>query len=379
MKLAVINLTAGNISGGYLKYLLRIIPRMASHADITNLLCAIPETLSVPPNIEKITNIKVIKCKPYNPYNIFPDTDLLKNLKEFEPNILFNPVDRFLKYSGAPIVTMVQNMEPFAEKSILNNTKINLKLSIQKYIGQKALKKSDGIISLSNYVKSYLINNLNIPKSKTSLIYHGIDEIENNTMLFPKILDTYSKEFIFTAGSIRPTRGLEDLINSLYVLKTKNVIINLLIAGSVTKDSNKYIAYLKKMISNYGMSDSVKFLGNLNQQEMSWCYKNSKIFIMTSYVESFGMIAGEAMANGCVCISSRSPCMPEIFNDSAIYYNTNDPKDLANKINEVIHLDKKYRQEMSIRAMSRAKQFSWDTCAKKTVSFLKRILQNSFS
>ena len=72
--------------------------------------------------------------------------------------------------------------------------------------------------------------------------------------------------------------------------------------------------------------------GNLSEKEMSWCYKNCKMFVMTSRVESFGIIAGEAMAHGYICISVDNPCLPEIFRVAAVYYLPRKGKLLAEAI-----------------------------------------------
>ncbi len=47
MKIAIINITGGGMSGGYKKYLQNVIPRMARHNDVEAILCASPDSISV--------------------------------------------------------------------------------------------------------------------------------------------------------------------------------------------------------------------------------------------------------------------------------------------------------------------------------------------
>ena len=91
---------------------------------------------------------------------------------------------------------------------------------------------------------------------------------------------------------------------------------------------------------------------------------------MSSRVESFGMIAGEAMANGAICISADNPCLPEIFDNAAFYYSPGNPEDLCKRITEVITLQPHERKKISKMTIARSKVFSWDTCAKKTIDCL---------
>ena len=93
---------------------------------------------------------------------------------------------------------------------------------------------------------------------------------------------------------------------------------------------------------------------------------------MTSRVESFGMIAGEAMAHGCISISADNPCLPEIYGDAAMYYHPGDWKELSAKIKSAMSLDSVERTVFSNRAIAQAKKFSWDICAEKTVRELAK-------
>jgi len=370
IKIAIINLTSGGISGGYLEYLLNIVPRIAMHKNVDSILYAEPKELDIPNVFNNLNKVKKIFCNSYSPLRIMQDKELTKNLDDFKPDVIFIPLARYLKYKNIPIVTMLQNMEPFVKRELLNSIKTNTKLFFQKIIGQRALLKSDGIICLSKYVKNFMKNEFQIGDIKTSLIYHGINKNKD----IDAQNDDATDEFIFTAGSIRPARGLEDLIKASHLLKKNDINIKIIIAGGVNSDSKEYLQYLIKLIQQYKLSDSIKFLGKISKNEMNWYYKNSKIFIMTSRVESFGMIAVEAMANGCFCISSNSSCLPEIFTDSAFYYEAGDSVDLEQKIRSIINLSDLEINKKINRAIERSSHFSWDVCSSKTVEFFINII-----
>jgi len=375
IRLAIINLTGGGASGGYIKYLNNVIPRFLANIEIESVLCAIPSGIEI--QLNKI--IQVVKIKPYNPYIIFPDKDLTISLNNFKPDIIFCPIERPFKYKNIPVVTMLQNMEPFTKNSPLNTNKIHLKLKVQKLIGQKAIKSTDGAICLSKFVKDYLINELDIPKYNTSLIYHGISSPNQSSKELKSLPIEFDHDYIFTAGSIRPARGLEDLINAMAILKENGFINKLLVAGDINNDSLKYVKYLKKIIRKKRLCDSVKFLGSIGEEKMSWYYANSELFVMTSRVESFGMIAGEAMAHGCLNISSTSPWLPEIFGNGATYYNPGDYNDLAEKIKNSLLLSEVQKSALRKKAIKRSQMFSWDVCAKKTFEFLSETIERHYN
>ena len=47
MRVAIINLTGGGMSGGYRKYLCNVLPRMAVYDDVGAILCATPESIGI--------------------------------------------------------------------------------------------------------------------------------------------------------------------------------------------------------------------------------------------------------------------------------------------------------------------------------------------
>jgi glycosyltransferase involved in cell wall biosynthesis len=91
-------------------------------------------------------------------------------------------------------------------------------------------------------------------------------------------------------------------------------------------------------------------------------------------METFGMIALEAMANGSLCIAADNPPLPEIFLDSAYYYSPGDHHSLAEAINKVLALDDEIKLGMRSKAKARAAFFSWDKAANNLTDEFKRVL-----
>ena len=67
MKIAIINLTGGGMSGGYKKYLRNVIPRMAINPDIESILCATPTSIDIQNWFNFLPKVKFITCKSFNP------------------------------------------------------------------------------------------------------------------------------------------------------------------------------------------------------------------------------------------------------------------------------------------------------------------------
>ena len=139
----------------------------------------------------------------------------------------------------------------------------------------------------------------------------------------------------------------------------------------------RYRSTLEKLIAENSISDRVVWTGDLSSQEMGWCYKNCLAFAMTSRVESFGIIAVEAMAAGAVCVSTNNSCLPEIFADAAVFYSPGDHVEITEKILKATSLPERKLKEVTQKAIERSSYFSWDICAEQTVAQLKKAISNN--
>lgn len=378
MRVAIINLTGGGMSGGYCNYLRNVIPRMAVHNDVEAILCSSPESIGVQDWFDPMLNIRFVDCKPYRFLFSRRDVALLKELERFSPDVIFMPVERNFRFKSVPVVNMIQNMEPFVANSDGNPIGERFRQWVQYVDGRRTTKNADGIIALSKFVSDFLKTQWKIPAEKIGLVYHGIDASRNGDCKRPHvILEDWKGRFLFTAGSIRPARGLDDLLLAMKHLSLHGEkSVRLVVAG---ESGHRMIGYQKKLkdwAQKNNLSDRICWVGNLNQKEMAWCYQNCCAFVMTSRVESFGMIGGEAMSHGCICMSADNPCLPELFGDVALYYPPGDWKKLAEGLQTVLALDYNQRKVISEKAIKRASEFSWDICAEKTVMMLIKAVKN---
>lgn len=372
------NATGGGMSGGYRNYLRNVIPRIARHDDVESILCATPISVNIHDWFDLPANVRFIDCKPVRFLSPIHDHRLLQEIDAFSPNVIFVPIERSFRFKNIPVVNMLQNMEPFAPVGDESSFLERVRHRVQHIHGKRAIKGTDRVIAISRFVSDFLATNWKIPIEKIGLIYHGVDVERADDGHRPNsIPDSWNKKFIFTAGSILPARGLTDLLHAMKHLSIQGEkSVRLVIAGEAGRISAGYQKKLKALVEKNNLSDRICWTGSLNEKEMTWCYQNCSAFVMTSRVESFGIIAVEAMAHGCICISADNPCLPEIFNDSAIYYPPKDDHFLAEVIKTALSLDADQRTIMSKKARLQAAKFSWDVCAERTVEELRKAVES---
>jgi glycosyltransferase involved in cell wall biosynthesis len=94
--------------------------------------------------------------------------------------------------------------------------------------------------------------------------------------------------------------------------------------------------------------------------------------VLPSHYEGFGLPPLEAMACGCPAIVSDRASLPEICGDAALYCNPDDADDIAARMLEAA-TSEATRARLREQGLARAREFTWDRCARETVALIERL------
>lgn len=295
---------------------------------------------------------------------------LSHSLFQTRSQVLFIPSAHYVKIGKIPTVSMIRNMEPLV-KIASNPSSEKITNYMRCVSAKRAALNSQRVVAVSDYVKETVLYNWGVKENKVGVVHHGIDTIVKSDR--PKALDeNLNGNFIFTAGSIRPARGLEDLIRAIghFARSKVSIIPDLLIAGTHTANMSGYFSKLKELVHGLNLTQNVTWLGNLNDEEMAWCYENCNLFVMTSHVEACPNIALEAMAYGCNIISTLNRPMPDFFGDAARYYSSGMHHELADLIIRAYDENADEIKRRTDLAKKKASMFTWESTAEQTLEQL---------
>jgi glycosyltransferase involved in cell wall biosynthesis len=372
MRLAVLNLTASGMSGGYRSYLQNIVPRLAADSRVRSVLCCSLASLRVEEWISHNEKIQFADCQPFTPLGRRLDRDLENRLSSFSPDVIFAPTARAVRYRHVPVVTMIQNMAPLCSWRSYGLTEWP-RLAAQRLETFRAVRQAAGVIAISNFVRQFLLREWGVAEGKIFPIYFGAPLPAVNPVR-PSQLPSGWRDFIFTAGSIEPYRSLEDVISCAeHSRKKMGRPLRVAIAGQARESMKPYELRLKDRAIKAGVSADICWMGQLSSSEMTWCYKNCLAFVMTSRIEACPNTVLEAMACGSVCIAADNEPLPELFSEAALYYTPGSGKMLAAQVEEVASLSNEEKTRISISTYERSRKFTWEAAAEKTVDLFARI------
>ena len=224
------------------------------------------------------------------------------------------------------------------------------------------------ILTISEFSKKELLEYINIDPKKVNIISEGkehFDKIDEN----PEVLTKFNLEegkYVLAVSSYNPNKNFKALVEATEYLNHKD--FEIVIAGGTD---------LRVFNKNIIESENIKKLGYVTDEDLKGLYKNAGCFVFPSVYEGFGLPPLEAMSTGCPTLVSNVGPMPEVSGDAAIYFNPNDSKEIAEKINYVMKNDK-LRSEMGVKGLEQSKKFSWELAAKQLIDAVASLDKKNF-
>ena len=278
-------------------------------------------------------------------------------LTDWRPDVVFIPTSRTFPWSLCPVVTMVRNMEPLVIPFSAPTWSERLRNLARRHAARASARQADRVIAVSEFVRHFVTDKWCIPDQRVGVVNHGVNGIRPSEMRQPAATHGSERHSIFSCGSIRPARGIEDIVDALAVLRQEGREVTLWFGGSPSPGAEPYLERLQSRARAAGILDQIRWLDHLSPAEMQWCFTNASAFVMTSRVEACPNIVLEAMACGARSLSTDSAPMPEFFQDAATYYPAGNGHLLA-------------RAHLCMRGVERSRLYSWERASGRTVDEL---------
>ncbi len=238
------------------------------------------------------------------------------------------------------------------------------------------LRKSDRIITISEFSKMEIMRELNYPEERIDIVSVAVD----HEVYHPKRDKTILKRFnipenqktILYVGSETPRMNLDFLLKSLSKLKKIYPDFKLIKVG----DPQSFGAreHFLNTIKATGLEKNVIFTGYVAEEELPKWYNAADMLVYPCLYAGFGVPPLEAMACGTPVITSNTSSLPEVVGDAGVMVDPNDTDALSKSMFELLTNESR-NEELVQRGLKRSKLFQWDESANTTGKIYRELDQ----
>ena len=260
-----------------------------------------------------------------------------------------------------PSVTLIQNVEPFFLGEFPSPPRLRARLVLLRLLSTLSLRRSAHIVAISDWERDFLVERLRVPQSRITVAYPGASEgfrpagpdsarrLHERLGLVPP--------YLLSASRLTGYGNLLNLAKAFATLvKRDHLAMPLVVPGEVWDKG--YVSEVLRFLRREGCAEQVKFLGYIPHQDIALLMANATCFLFPSLLEACGNVLLEALACGTpIACCNRRP-MTDICGEAAVYFDGEDPADMAAKISAVLG-DAPLREALKCHGLERAREFSW--------------------
>lgn len=247
------------------------------------------------------------------------------------------------------------------------------------YYGQidRGVHHARHVIVPSESTKQDLIGQLGVPDSKVSVIYEAADP-SFRPLPLPETRAAITRKFniperyVLFVSTIEPRKNVNGLLRAFRMLHDR---YNLKDVGLVLAGSKGWLyEETEQLVSELKLEAQSHFLGRVSDSDLHRLYVGAHAHIHPALYEGFGLPPLEAMACGTPTIVSNVGSLPEVVNDAALLVNPNDHEEIAVAMHRLLE-DEALHDELRRKGLQRAKGFSWDRAAAKTLEVYRTVTE----
>ena len=225
---------------------------------------------------------------------------------------------------------------------------------------ENILKRASRLIAVSENTKADAVRLMGLDPERIEVIYSGVAEVYFGAQPRPS-----ERPYALYVGTIEPRKNIDTLLDAWQASRLKNNF-DLLIAGATGWAASKTLLRLASRPTG------VRYLGYVPEDELPGLTAGASAFVYPSLYEGFGFPVAQAMAAGVPVITSNTSCLPEIAGEGALLVDPRSPAEIQSALERLL-TSPALQQQLRTAGMARAQQYRWETCARKSLEFFRKL------
>ena len=209
----------------------------------------------------------------------------------------------------------------------------------------RAARKAARVLVVSERTKADVIELYGVPEERITVTPHGVDPAFGPG-------DAAPGDYLLFVGAVQPRK------NPLAAADAAAAVGLPLVVAGPQRDPE-----LCRELERRGAD----LRGYVTRTELADLYRRAACLVFPSRYEGFGLPVLEAMASGTPVVASPDPALREVAGEAAVFI---EPDRLADGIRQAI-AERAWRRAAGLE---RARGFSWDETARRTVAVYRKVL-----
>ena len=227
------------------------------------------------------------------------------------------------------------------------------------------MRQSRGLVCISQATADALVARYPAAGAKVTVAPLGVAPVL--TAPAPEELDGLPPAgYVLAVGTLEPRKNLPRLVDAYSALPAAvQNAHSLVVVGALGWRTGPTLAAL------HSLGERCTLLGHVSDAALAELYRRCAVFCYPSLAEGFGLPVLEAMAAGAAVLTSNTPALMEVGGDAVEYVDPWSVESIAVGLEGLLSSAQR-RDELGAQARERARDFSWEVTAARTLSALER-------
>lgn len=249
---------------------------------------------------------------------------------------------------------------------------VELAIGYKLVIWRLILKHADGVVACSRSMVERIRHALPDLNIRLNMVHNGVDisvleDETNKEVVLPNELNAF--ESILNIGTFDQIKGQDVLIRAFDLLVKTYPWLILVLVGR----NGPTLVSLQSLVQSLEIENRVLFFRDIPHSRITKFLKEARAFVLSSRMESFGIVILEAGALGVPVIASRVGGVIEILSEPELgtLVPPEDVMALANAIKAVLDNPEQSRKKAERLQHHVLKNFTWSRAANEYIKIIE--------